>query len=145
MPIGYSDHTLGIDTCVSAVSAGAIAIEKHFTYRKTGQDFRDHQLSADPQDLKELVQKIRATEILLGSKTRRRQPEESKIIDTMRRSLAAARDLPAGSQIEEHQLTGLRPNWGISVDLINHVIGKSLCRSISKGELIQWSDLEDKS
>ena len=64
---GYSDHTFGITAALSAVAMGARVIEKHFTLDKNYSDFRDHQLSADPTDLKELVTHIRELEKMLGS------------------------------------------------------------------------------
>jgi N,N'-diacetyllegionaminate synthase len=65
--VGYSDHTLGTEAAVLAVAAGARIIEKHFTLDKRQSDFRDHQLSADPAEMSELIQRIRAAESLLGS------------------------------------------------------------------------------
>ena len=60
--VGYSDHTLGIRAAELAVAAGARVIEKHFTIDKNHSEFRDHQLSADPADLKALVVTIREIE-----------------------------------------------------------------------------------
>lgn len=64
--VGYSDHTLGVEAAVLAVALGARIIEKHFTISKTHSDFRDHQLSADPAELAELVRRTRLAETLLG-------------------------------------------------------------------------------
>ena len=64
--IGYSDHTLGIEAATFAVAAGARIIEKHFTLDKNHSEFRDHQLSADPQDFRLLVSSIRRVEALQG-------------------------------------------------------------------------------
>ena len=65
--IGYSDHTIGINSCCTAVALGAQIIEKHFTLDKNSSDFRDHQLSADPKDMKELINNIRNIEYSLGN------------------------------------------------------------------------------
>jgi N,N'-diacetyllegionaminate synthase len=64
--VGYSDHTLGIETAVYAVAVGANIIEKHFTLNKD-QEGPDHKLSADPDELKEMISKIRELEKILGS------------------------------------------------------------------------------
>ena len=65
--VGYSDHTIGIEVCELAVAAGARVVEKHFTLDKQASDFRDHQLSADPDDLRQLVERIRRVEEIVGS------------------------------------------------------------------------------
>ena len=64
--VGYSGHYPGIDDAIIAICNGAEFIEKHFTIDKNYSDFRDHQLSADPNEMKLLVNKIRKTEIVLG-------------------------------------------------------------------------------
>ncbi len=65
-PVGFSDHTLGVEAPVVAVSAGADIIEKHFTLN-TAQDGPDHAISADPSTLAEMVRGIRRMEEFLGS------------------------------------------------------------------------------
>ena len=64
--IGYSDHTIGISAATTAVVLGAKVIEKHFTIDKNFSDFRDHQLSSDPKEMRELVERIRTIEVTLG-------------------------------------------------------------------------------
>ena len=64
--LGYSDHTLGYEACITSVIKGARIIEKHFTLDKNLSDFRDHKLSADPKEFKEMVRIIRNIEILLN-------------------------------------------------------------------------------
>ena len=93
---GYSDHTFGITAALSAVAMGARVIEKHFTLDKNYSDFRDHQLSADPTDLKELVTHIRELEKMLGSGEKTPQPNELTMQEALRRSAAAAQDLKKG-------------------------------------------------
>src|SRR4029453_2741120 len=94
-----SDHTIGIDAATYAVAAGARIIEKHFTLDKNYSSFRDHQLSADPHDPRPLVARIREVEELLGDGLREPQQCELAHIALVRRSLAAARDLPAGATL----------------------------------------------
>lgn len=81
--IGFSDHTLGIDASVAAVALGARVIEKHFTLDKTLPG-TDHILSATPEELRELVTRIRRTEILLGDPIKQPQPEELEILEFVR-------------------------------------------------------------
>ncbi len=141
LPVGYSDHTLGIKACELAVTAGAVSLEKHFTYRKENQTFRDHQLSADPAEMKALVAAVRNAERLRGGAERRLQPAEAEILDTMRRSVAAAVDIPAAVPIKREWLTALRPMWGVPAENIDTVIGRMPARAIAAGELIREEDL----
>ncbi|HEC90086.1 MAG TPA: hypothetical protein ENI55_00315 [Alphaproteobacteria bacterium] len=143
LPVGYSDHTLGIKACEIAVAAGAVAVEKHFTYRKENQKFRDHEISADPVDLAAMVAAIREAEIYLGHARRRRSAGENEGEEYMRRSLAAARDIPAGAPIEAGWLTALRPAWGMGPNDGEKIIGKKLNRARKAGEIIRAEDIED--
>lgn len=136
MPVGYSDHTLGIKACELAVAAGAVALEKHFTYRKENQAFRDHQLSADPADFDELVKTVRRVEKYLGNYSRKRGAAEMTNFQAARRSVAAARDIRAGEPIRAEWLTGLRPLTGIPVEDVDRVVGARLTRAVSAGEII---------
>ena len=64
--VGYSDHTIGIDAAILSVALGARIIEKHFTVDKKYSNFKDHQLAADPGELKELVKKVKQANKILG-------------------------------------------------------------------------------
>src|SRR5690348_11152313 len=107
--VGYSDHTLGIEAAVLAVALGARIIEKHFTLDKNQSDFRDHQLSADPAELKELVQRVKQAQVLLGSGEKRLQRSEEKVVGSVRRSIVAGRDLEAGTVLRWEDLGWVRP------------------------------------
>ena len=77
--IGYSDHTIGILSPIVAVALGAKIIEKHFTLDKSFSNFRDHQISANPKEMKEMIDKIRKVELMLGSGKKELQISEKKI------------------------------------------------------------------
>jgi len=141
-PVGHSDHSLGIKDCELAVAQGARVIEKHFTYRKENQTFHDHAVSADPNDMKELVQIIRATELMLGETVKMRSRSEDKNLLHMRRSVGAAVDIAAHTPIKEEWMTYLRPAWGLAPDQSASLIGKSLKRDIPAGDLIREDDIE---
>ena len=141
LPVGYSDHTLGTKACELAVAVGAVALEKHFTYRKEDQSFHDHHISANPTDLAELVSAVRNAEAYLGKYERQRGEEELKLLQHMRRSLGAVRDLKAGNVITAEDLTYLRPAWGLQPEQFDSVIGRSLVKDIVSGALIREEDL----
>jgi len=142
LPVGYSDHTLGTKACELAVAAGAVLVEKHFTYRKENQEFHDHAISADPSDMRQLVLAVREAGTYQGAKERVRMPSEEKMLLTMRRSIGAARDIPCGQPVRREWLTYLRPAWGIPIGQVDTVVGRRLQRAVPAGDLIREEDLE---
>lgn len=140
-PIGYSDHTLGFDACTTAVALGARVVEKHFTLDKSLSDFRDHQLSADPAELAELVARIRRVETLLGSPSKTIQPAERNVATVARRSAAAAKRLGAGHVIEASDIVFLRPGTGIRPGGERELIGKRLRKDVAFGTLLSVEDV----
>lgn len=134
--VGYSDHTLGIDAAVMAVAMGARIIEKHFTLDKNYSDFRDHQLSADPQEMKELVAKIRHCETLLGSGKKELQANEEQSKNSMRRSIVAAQKLTPEHVITQQDLSWVRPGDGLAPGKEHLLVGKKLKVAVEAGEQI---------
>jgi N-acetylneuraminate synthase/N,N'-diacetyllegionaminate synthase len=138
--LGYSDHTIGIKAAELAVAAGARIIEKHFTIDKTRSGFRDHQLSADPDDMQQLVKSIRDVELMFGNRTGCQVCENSNI-ETVRRSLTAVSDLHIGELLSMNQFAWLRPGTGISPGQEGLILGKKLKRPIMAGEQISPEDV----
>jgi N,N'-diacetyllegionaminate synthase len=132
--IGYSDHTLGIEAAVLSVGVGARIVEKHFSLDKNFSSFRDHQLSADPDEFQRLVQRIRTAEMLLGTGVKILQESEKAIKSVVRRSIVAARDLKAGQVLHLEDITWVRPGGGLPPGDENLVLGKVLQRDLSRGE-----------
>lgn len=140
--IGYSDHTLGVEACVCAVAAGARIVEKHFTLDKHHSDFRDHQLSADPDELAEIVLRIRRVTELLGDGEKVVQECERSAVQALRRSIAAARDLSAGAVVCWEDLTWLRPAGGLQPGKEHLVLGKTLHKPVRQGDRITLDCLD---
>lgn len=140
--VGYSDHTMGVEASVMAVALGAQIIEKHFTLNKQFSNFRDHQLSADPDEMRELVQRIRIAESMLGVSMKIIQPCEESAIGTTRRSIVAGADLAQGHRIIWSDLTWIRPAGGLSPGEEHVLLGKVLKRSVRFGEQLRMSDVE---
>lgn len=141
-PVGYSDHTIGNDACVLAAALGARILEKHFTLRHDFSDFRDHQLSADPDEMRDLVARVEAARELLGRPEKTVQPGEASLAPAVRRSIAAAADLRAGHRIEEGDLVWLRPRDGLAPGQENELLGRDLRRDVAAGESILPEDVE---
>jgi N-acetylneuraminate synthase/N,N'-diacetyllegionaminate synthase len=135
--VGYSDHTLGIDAAILSIAVGARIIEKHFTIDNNYSDFHDHKLSANPEDFKEMVEKIHLAEKTLGSGIKKPSPEELENRIKIRRSIVAKHDLSAGHIISIEDLDWVRPGDGIRSGEENKVIGKTMKRAFMAGEKIE--------
>lgn len=134
--VGFSDHTIGIEAAVLSVALGARAIEKHFTLDKNYSDFRDHALSAEPADLRALVDAVRRADILIGSGGKRVLDCETEAARGVRRSVHAARDLPAGSVLDADDTICLRPQGGVTPDGEASLAGRSIKTAIAAGAVI---------
>jgi len=130
--VGYSDHTLGLETSKLAANLGAVVIERHFTIDKNLPG-PDHKASLSPEELKELVNAIRnkdydipeeKKEIILGSAEKKPTEKEIPIAKLVRKSIVAKVDIPKGTTITKDMLIIKRPGTGIPSKYINEVIGK---------------------
>ncbi|MSP11131.1 MAG: hypothetical protein EXR14_06010 [Pelagibacteraceae bacterium] len=136
LTIGYSDHTLGIQASILAAATGAKIIEKHFTLNKKYSDFRDHQLSADPEEMANLVIQIKEVSKMLGDGKKQKQNCECEMEELMRRSIAASKDLEAGKTLTPDDIIWVRPGTGIAPGLEKQVIGRKLIHGLKHGDLI---------
>jgi len=139
-PVGFSDHTLGDTAALAAVALGATVIEKHFTLDKNLPGW-DHQISADPGEMKLIASGAKRIAGLLGSDKRSigRDEEAQKL--KFRRSIVAARDLKKETSIKLKDLSFKRPGNGIPPDKLDSVMGKKLKRAIKADNLIEMKDL----
>ncbi|MFH0943429.1 MAG: N-acetylneuraminate synthase family protein, partial [Candidatus Beckwithbacteria bacterium] len=139
-PIGYSDHTLGIEAALIAAGYGAIVIEKHFTLNRS-MPGPDQQNSLEPAELKEMVKKIRLVEILRGSGIKKPFKSELVMAEMARKAVIAVIDIPVGTIITEKMLTIKRPaKGGLHPKELEKIIGKVAKRNIQADTQVQVTD-----
>jgi N,N'-diacetyllegionaminate synthase len=141
IPVGFSDHTLGITVPIAAVALGACIIEKHFTLDRDLPG-PDHKASLEPNELKEMVQAIRDVEKALGDGVKRPTKDEEEIKRAARRSIVAKVDIPKGTIIAEDMLDVKRPGTGIEPKYIDMIVGKKAKENIRKDELVTREMIE---
>ena len=140
-PVGFSDHTIGTSIPLAAVALGACIIEKHFTLDKYMPGW-DHQISADPKELKEIVSEGKNIQLALGTYQRIISRDEEDKKDKFRRSIVTNQVLEAGSIINEADLGYKRPGTGIHPEEMKYIIGRKLKHTIQKDVLLKWKDFE---
>ncbi|MBI4093521.1 N-acetylneuraminate synthase [Candidatus Kaiserbacteria bacterium] len=149
VPIGFSDHTEGIDASVYAASLGAVVIEKHFTLDKALPG-PDHKASLEPSELKELVRRIRATklgslqipEILLGTGVKAPTAEELATKKLVRKGIASRRNIKAGELLSEENIFIARPEGLLLPKEWPNVLEKHAARDIPKGTSLSWEMIQ---
>jgi N-acetylneuraminate synthase len=140
LPVGYSDHTSGIEIAIAAVALGAEVIEKHFTLDRSLPG-PDHSASLEPVELRQMVTAIRHVEAALGTGIKAPAPCELPNISVARKSVVAARTLPTGHQLATGDLEIKRPGYGLAPKLLPALIGRTLRASVAKDEIINWDHL----
>ncbi|WP_293008649.1 MULTISPECIES: N-acetylneuraminate synthase [unclassified Oscillibacter] len=136
LPVGYSDHTQGIEVPIAAVAMGAVVIEKHFTLDKT-MDGPDHKASLSPEELTAMVCAIRNIEKAMGTGEKRPSASEEKNLPIARKSIVAKRAIARGEVFAEENLTTKRPGTGCSPMLWETVLGQRAARDYTEDELIE--------
>ena len=137
VPVGYSDHSSGITAPIVATALGAAVIEKHYTLSRDLPG-PDHRFAIEPDELTAMVQAIRDTHDALGSGVKRMAPAEEDLYTTARRSLFAARDIPAGDVLGDADIAILRPGTGLEVRDLAKVVGRTARRAIARHEPLAW-------
>jgi N-acetylneuraminate synthase len=136
VPVGYSDHTEGIEVALAAVALGATVIEKHFTMDR-GLPGPDHAASLEPAELAAMVRGIRKIETAMGSPLKRRTASEEANAVVARKSIVAARPIAKGEAFSDENLTAKRPGTGLSPMRWDDVIGRSATRDYATDEEIE--------
>lgn len=141
LPVGYSDHTLGILIPTLAIGMGASVIEKHFTLDKQLSG-PDHAASMTPTEMSDMVQAIRHAESALGTGEKKPAANELPIRELVRRSVTLKKQLAAGSLISKDDLVLLRPGNGISPADLPKVIGARLALNLPAGSTLLWEHID---
>jgi len=138
-PIGFSDHSLGMEMACAATTIGAAVIEKHLTLdaKKMGMD---NNMAMEPENMSLMIQMCNNIHSALGGKERIVPEEELKQRLNMRRSVVTARKLLAGSIITKEDLTCKRPGTGISPERLETLIGKKIVRDLDEDVLLNEED-----
>jgi len=135
IPVGFSDHTPGVEIACAAVALGATVIEKHFTLNKSFSG-PDHRASLDPPELLSLIKAVRNIEVALGDGIKRPMQSEFDTRSVARRSLVAAQDISAGTKLTKDLITVLRPGTGLSPAMLPYVVGRVTREFIPVGDLL---------
>lgn len=138
-PVGFSDHSIGTEMAAAAVALGAAMIEKHLTLDRTKIGM-DNQMATEPAEMAQLVRNCQNVHIALGDTERIVLPAEMDQRKKMRRSVIAARDLPAGTKLTKTDLSAKRPGTGLPPEKIKELVGKVLIRDVKADTLIFDSD-----
>jgi N-acetylneuraminate synthase/N,N'-diacetyllegionaminate synthase len=143
LPVGFSDHTLGVEAPVWAVGAGACVIEKHFTVDKKLPG-PDHTQSLDPKEFLEMVRRIRELEIALGNGVKAPCEEEQLLRNPTRRGIILRKALKKGETITREHLRCVRPiqSEGIPAAEFYSVCGKKSRSDLADGVMLRPGDIE---
>ncbi len=134
-PVGYSDHTPGIEVPLAAVALGACVIEKHFTLDRSLPG-PDHRASLLPDELEAMVRGIRTVEAALGHGRKEPAPGEAETARVARRSLVAAQDIPTGTVLTAAHIALKRPGTGLPPGMRPYLIGRTARMDIPAGTLL---------
>jgi len=141
VPVGYSDHTDGTAVSIAAVALGAAMIEKHFTLDRALPG-PDHRASLEPHAFARMVTDIRATGQAMGDGIKRPAECERANMPVARKSVVAARTLPAGRIIEAADLAIKRPGHGIAPGDLERVIGRRAAIDLARDDVLTWDLLQ---
>lgn len=141
VPVGYSDHSLGIHIPIAAVARGACVIEKHFIL-DDGVDTIDAKFSVVPSELKKMIWTIHEVESALGTEDKRPTKKEMWERTQARRSLWTVKDIRKGEKITAANVQSLRPGIGLSPVYYDKVMKKNVAHDLKAGSPLSWRDIK---
>lgn len=139
VPVGLSDHTLGIAVPVAAVALGACIVEKHFTLSR-GTPGPDSAFSLEPHEFRAMVEAIRVTEEALGE-VRYEVTSQEAASRVFRRSLFVVQDIGAGEVFTTDNVRSIRPGYGLHTRHLDQVLGRHAGQDIQRGTPLGWAHL----
>jgi pseudaminic acid synthase len=139
IPVGLSDHSMGISIPVAAVALGACIVEKHFTLSRQ-MPGPDSAFSLEPQEFKAMVEAIRETEKALG-RVCYEVSEHEKASRVFRRSLFVVKDIKKGELFAEENVRSIRPGYWLAPKYFPVIIGKLAKNDIKMGTPLRWNDI----
>jgi len=139
-PVGYSDHSEGIEIALAAVALGACVVEKHYTTDR-GLPGPDHRASLEPAELSTMVRSIRTIEAALGDGRKLPTAGEASTAAAARKSLVLSRDVAAGEKLTDDHLIAKRPGTGLAPNTRAQLVGRSARAAMREGTLLDWSML----
>jgi N,N'-diacetyllegionaminate synthase len=134
-PVGYSDHTAGLEVAFASVALGACVLEKHFTLDRTLPG-PDHAASLEPDELAQLVRGIRSIEAARGDGRKVPSASEAATAAVARKSLVTTRYISSGERLTDDDLVTKRPGTGLAPALRSQVLGRSARVPIPEGTLL---------
>jgi N-acetylneuraminate synthase len=141
VPVGYSDHSLGIEAPLAAVALGATVIEKHLTLDRTLPG-PDHAASLEPAELAAMVRGIRRVSAMRGDGVKAPRPDELDTARVARRGVVAGVDVSAGTVLTADMLQCRRPAAGIAPRDLALLFGRRTREPLAAGQPVQWSQIE---
>lgn len=141
LPVGFSDHSFGASIPLASVALGACIIEKHYTLDKDLPGW-DHEISANPDEMKTICQDSKKISAALGNLFRTVSAEEEEKKYKFRRSIVLNNSMKKGDIIKESDLTYKRPGTGIPPNEYNFVIGRKLKIDLNEDSVLNWNNLE---
>jgi N,N'-diacetyllegionaminate synthase len=140
LPVGYSDHTMGTEITMAAVTMGSKVIEKHFTLDRE-MEGPDHKASLEPEELEAMITGIRNVELAMGDGIKKPTKSEINLKEIVRRSIVAANGMKPGDTISPNDILIKRPGTGISAEFRDKVVGMKSVNDISVDSVLKWEDL----
>lgn len=141
-PIGYSDHSIGIEVPAASIALGACLVEKHFTLdnKRIGMD---NQMASEPEEMQRMISACHNVYSAMGGMARVLCEEERDMIPKMRRSMVSTTSLPAGTVLQPQHVAFKRPGTGISPVQAKSYIGKKILHDIEAGVVLEARFFED--
>jgi pseudaminic acid synthase len=136
VPVGLSDHTLGIAVPAAAVTLGACIVEKHFTLSRDIPS-PDSSFSLEPHEFKAMVEAIRTVEKVLGT-VNYGVTEREAASRVFRRSLFVVQDVQAGEMFTAENVVSIRPGYGLHTRYLDQVLGRRAAHDFPRGTPLTW-------